>query len=137
VYYANAQLLPGKATFLPRLLLYIVVPAALWNLIASIIDIRKEIPKSMGKQEEFGSAKPFTFWTDPKFIILIFTVAYLLIMPILGFFVTSSIYLIAGIRFFGIKRIKAMLFYIAVINLFVYLTFVRWVGINLPTGILY
>jgi hypothetical protein len=136
VYYINIQQLPEKALFLPQLLMYIVIPAVLWNVIASIYDFKTKLPQSTkanNKEKSSSSA----LWETKKYIIIALILFYLVLVPFLGFFIASSIYMVIGVWLLGIKQAKAILIYILIIDLFLYLTFVFWVGINLPTGILY
>jgi hypothetical protein len=134
-YYINIQQLPEKATLLPRLLICIVIPAILWNLAASIYEFKKKLSQlvKIEQEENLSSAS----WVKKKYTIIVLTLLYLFLVPVLGFFIASSIYMVIGVLLFGIKQAKAILFYILIIDFFLYFTFVFWVGINLPTGIFY
>ena len=131
-YYMVTSRLPRSSTTLPRLLLYALVPIVIWNTIGAIWDTKKTLnekqPKEVDKQSFYNELK--------KVAVLGFAFIYVFCIFRIGFFVSTSLFLAGTLYFLNIRKIRQILIYLVIINSFVYLTFVLWIGIQLPRGIL-
>ena len=135
VYYHTIFKLPERATVFPRLLIYLIIPITAWNLIRSIYDVVKEASEIVKNNPEAATAD-----RDPsllkKGLVLALTLVYVTLIPIVGFHVTTTIYLGVVLFVLGIKKPLSIFIYVVIINLFLFLTFTLWVGLQFPRGIL-
>lgn len=141
-YYLSARTLQDQATVFPRLLLWVVVPIVLWNMAGSYFELKRELVEEQAAKDqaitgEFDEAKG----SDPKgikkLVGLGFILGYIVIIPYLGFFTATAVYLCGFAYFLGIRNIPRLLAYVAAIDLFAWVIFVYWLEIRFPQGILY
>ena len=137
IYYLSAFRLPNEAIVFPKLVLFILVPVVIWNLIGSFIDIKAQLAKEVilpSQVDQQTSTSSHSIKWD-HFFVVVATFIYIFCIPILGFFVATTIYTIGVLYFFGISKPVNIFFYVIGMDVFIYLTFVLWVKIDFPKGI--
>lgn len=134
IYFFDVQTLPNKEErIVVETLFYILLFLMIIEAIKSIISVVKDRTRS-----EDSRASSFTWGSlvkNKQGILFISLVVYVLGIPVLGFFVTSFIYMIF-LNYFLKNRKKWQIFVIPVLVLTVcYLLFVQILNIRLPAGI--
>jgi hypothetical protein len=75
---------------------------------------------------------------NPRVLISLFLLtAYVFVVPVAGFFVTTGAYLAAHIAFLGIRPAWLVLAVVAGALIFLYLVFIQFLGVPIPHGALY
>jgi len=69
--------------------------------------------------------------------IVILTLAYFILMNIVGFYFSTAFYILFLVRTWGEVKIKSVLATIVFYNLFIYVLFDRFLHIMLPKGFLF
>ena len=91
----------------------------------------KKYGAESGVNEVFAEFKPKQF-----FVCFATVVAYMLIMYVVGFYISTVIFLIALLLYLKVPKLHSAIV-VAVIVLLVYLAFSRFLGVRLPAGILF
>lgn len=104
-------------------------------LFLSIILTLSSIRKAVGDGE---TDKPELVSTD--FLVrggmsVLVSFIYVMVMPKLGYFVSTTITMIFFLWFFGVKEIKGGVVFLVIILPFVYLLFVLGLKVLLPSGV--
>lgn len=99
-------------------------------LVQMIISARKFGVES-GKEEVFAGFKPKQF-----FVSLALTVVYFLMMKYLGFFTATVIFMAASLLYLKVPLLHSAIALVAV-NLLIYFAFVKFLGVKLPSGLLF
>lgn len=99
-------------------------------LIQMIIAARKFGVES-GKEEVFAGFKAAQF-----FVSLGLTIVYFFMMKHLGFFTATIIFMAASLLYLKVPLLHSAIALVAV-NLLIYLAFVKFLGVKLPSGLLF
>lgn len=99
-------------------------------LIQMIIAARKFGVES-GKEEVFAGFKPMQF-----FVSLGLTIVYFFMMKYLGFFTATIIFMAASLLYLKVPLLHSAIALVAV-NLLIYFAFVKFLGVKLPSGLLF
>ena len=99
-------------------------------LIQMIIFARKFGVES-GAQEVFAGFKPVQF-----VVSLALTAVYFFMMKYLGFFSATVIFMFASLLYLRVHIIPAVVS-VVVMNLLIYFAFVKFLGVRLPSGLLF
>ncbi len=103
-------------------------------LLSLIIIFSTFFVKSPAQEEREGGFN----WGDLKPYLLFFLLIFqVFIMQIVGYFVSTGLFLIAACFFLGIRRFRPMLYMLLVLFPALYLFFVVGLKVNLPKGVLY
>ena len=138
LFYFSAQRLPSRSTAFPMTLItYFFIPIIFWNIIGSFLEIKRELPKLNKKVEPIGQKGFFNVIEIMKIRGLIFIFAYIFLIPHVGFLVSTSIFLVVFLFLLGMRSPIKIVSYIIIANMIIYLLFVQWLGIRLPSGILF
>lgn len=84
-----------------------------------------------GTDEVFEGFKPAQF-----FVCVLLTLAYFFMMKYLGFFSATVVFMAAALLYLKVPLLHAGITLVAV-NLMIYLAFVQFLGVKLPTGLLF
>ena len=127
---------PGPGLF-PTIVGIFLVATALGCLIQEILSRRKkgEGP-SASPLPDRDSAAPPRRNVQKTFQLMALMVGYTLMLKTLGFLVCIGVFLVVAIRIFGYRRWVPVLAMAAVIAAISYITFVLWLKVPLPLGIL-
>ncbi len=99
-------------------------------LVQMIIAARKFGVES-GADEVFAGFKPMQF-----FVSLALTVVYFFMMKYIGFFTATIIFMIASLLYLRVRPVP-MIITVVAMNLLIYLAFVKFLGVRLPSGLLF
>lgn len=99
-------------------------------LVQMIIAARKFGVES-GKDEVFAGFKPMQF-----FVSLGLTIVYFFMMKYLGFFTATIIFMAASLLYLKVPLLHSAIALVAV-NLLIYFAFVKFLGVKLPSGLLF
>lgn len=99
-------------------------------LIQMIIAARKFGVES-GKEEVFAGFKPMQF-----FVSLGLTIVYFFMMKYLGFFTATIVFMAASLLYLKVPLLHSAIALVAV-NLLIYFAFVKFLGVKLPSGLLF
>lgn len=99
-------------------------------LVQMIIAARKFGVES-GKEEVFAGFKPMQF-----FVSLGLTIVYFFMMKYLGFFTATIVFMAASLLYLKVPLLHSAIALVAV-NLLIYFAFVKFLGVKLPSGLLF
>ena len=99
-------------------------------LVQMIIAARKFGVES-GADEVFAGFKPMQF-----FVSLALTVVYFFMMKYIGFFTATIVFMIASLLYLRVRTVP-MIITVVAMNLLIYLAFVKFLGVRLPSGLLF
>ena len=99
-------------------------------LINMIIAAKKHGVES-GVNEVFEGFQPKQF-----FISLVLTVVYFLMMKYLGFFVSTTVFMLVTLMYLRVPMLHTAIAIVAV-DVLIYLAFVEFLGVRLPKGLLF
>lgn len=99
-------------------------------LVQMIIAARKFGVES-GKDEVFAGFKAKQF-----FVSLGLTIVYFFMMKYLGFFTATIIFMAASLLYLKVPLLQSAIALVAV-NLLIYFAFVKFLGVKLPSGLLF
>ncbi len=98
-------------------------------LVQMIIAARKFGVES-GVDKVFAGFKPVQF-----FLSLVLTIAYFFLIKYLGFFTATTLFMIASFIYLKVPLLHSVIALVAM-DLLIYLAFVQFLGVRLPTGLL-
>ena len=99
-------------------------------LINMIIAAKKHGVES-GVNEVFEGFQPKQF-----FVSLVLTVIYFLMMKYLGFFVSTTVFMLVTLMYLRVPMLHTAIAIVAV-DVLIYLAFVEFLGVRLPKGLLF
>ena len=99
-------------------------------LIQMIISARKFGVES-GASEVFAGFKPVQF-----VVSLVLTIVYFFMMKYIGFFTATVIFMIASLLYLKVRPVP-MIISVVAMNLLIYFAFVKFLGVKLPSGLLF
>ncbi len=133
LYWNSASKLPAGALRYPTIITFLVVILAVWNLVLSVVEFRKVYRTEGDDESKYGN--PFNLTKD-RVVVMISTVAYGILAPIVGFFLTTFIYLSGICYYLGVRRPLRVIVYALVVTAFLVLVFKVWLGVRTPNGLL-
>jgi putative tricarboxylic transport membrane protein len=125
---------PGPGLF-PMIVGIFLVATALGCLIQEILS-RKKSGESPSPSPDRDSTAPPHRNVQKTFQLMALMIVYALLLKPLGFLVCIGVFLIVAIRIFGYRRWVPALAMAAVIAGVSYVSFVLWLKVPLPMGIL-
>ncbi|MFA9381103.1 MAG: tripartite tricarboxylate transporter TctB family protein [Acetanaerobacterium sp.] len=135
LYWFSAKDLPAKSLVFPKALLVVLIPLFIWNGVNSVWEFRKTL-----KDEDTPEAKKWNcslHITSPKVIVTLITLGYTLLIPILGFFLCTIIYLAVLAFYLGIRKPIPLILFTVLLTAVIYGVFVLWLMVRLPSGIIF
>ena len=99
-------------------------------LVQMILSARKFGVES-GADEVFAGFKPVQF-----IVSIVLTLVYFLMIKYLGFFSATIIFMFASLLYLKVHIVPAVIS-VLVMNLLIYFAFVRFLGVKLPSGLLF
>jgi hypothetical protein len=145
VFYNSSRKLPDASVQYPRIVMIGMAIIIIWNIIGVIgeyHDFVKKNPVSPDGPDIKSKVLGFVRGPDGKLIrtkviLYICTVLYPVFLPILGFPVTTVLYLATSTFFLGTRKIGWLLAFVAIVFVSVYLVFIVWLKIPFPKGLLF
>jgi len=134
-YVISAYQLPSRSTFFPQLIItYVFIPVLLGNIIYDMIGFRNAYGQSLSSQ----SPKRLLDGTDiKKYIGIVLTTFYIVLIPLVGFYICTAIFLLCFTAVLERQKYLHHAIYILVMDGSIYILFERWLGIDIPRGILF
>ncbi|HIT04077.1 MAG TPA: tripartite tricarboxylate transporter TctB family protein [Candidatus Caccocola faecipullorum] len=117
---------PAESSHFPRFLCILMV-------LFSLISLSKALKDKEQKREEI------TFASTVKLPLIVFltAIAYIFGIAYVGYFVSTTVYMLVMMFLFGERRIIPMGAAVAVFLIVIYALFVHFLGLRLPEGILF
>lgn len=80
-----------------------------------------------------AESKPLESMLWGRWFLAVFTgIAYAVLIPVIGFYAASAVYLFGAMYLFGVRNKKTLVIIPAVFVLIIYLLFAKLLGIRLP-----
>jgi putative tricarboxylic transport membrane protein len=134
MFWISASKLPSRAVVFPRALFFILIPLFIWNAVSSVRGFRKTL-----KDTDTAEGKKWDCslgLNKPKIAVTLATLGYIVLMPVLGFIVSTLLYLVGLASYLGIRKPLALALFATIYISIVYAVFGLWLQVRLPTGIL-
>lgn len=131
MYWVSAAKLPQTSVSFPRALTMLLVPLFIWNAVASVRDFRRTL--SLDEAEALKWRCDLNI-TTPKVVVTLATLAYIVLMPVIGFVVCTALYLAGLAYYLGVRKPLPLLLFTGVYTVAVYSIFVAWLRVRLPDG---
>ena len=128
-YAYSSKLSAGSKTY-PLFTISLLFGLTTLYLIQMILAARKYGVES-GVDKVFAGFKPLQF-----VLSLVLTVVYFFLVKYLGFFSATTIFMIASFIYLKVPVLHSAIALVAM-NLLIYLAFVQFLGVRLPSGILF
>lgn len=129
-FYAYSFQLSDESRSYPLFTIILLFFLTTLYLVQMIIAARKFGVES-GKEEVFAGFKPKQF-----FVSLGLTIVYFFMMKYLGFFTATIIFMAASLLYLKVPLLHSAIALVAV-NLLIYFAFVKFLGVKLPSGLLF
>lgn len=98
--------------------------------LVQMIIAAKKFGVESGVDKVFAGFKPVQF-----FLSLVLTIAYFFLIKYLGFFTATTLFMIASFIYLKVPLLHSVIALVAM-DLLIYLAFVQFLGVRLPTGLL-
>lgn len=102
--------------------------AALGGILVVYTLIKRNVPSPMG-EADFTKA-------NAVMVMLLLIIAYVILINVLGFFVSSTLYMLASMVYMGARKAKGMVITVFFMLIFIYFLFVMQLKVPLPHGLL-
>ena len=129
-FYVYSFKLSASSKTYPMFTIALIFGLTTLYLVQMIIAARKFGVES-GADEVFAGFKPMQF-----FVSLALTVVYFFMMKYIGFFTATIIFMIASLLYLRVRPVP-MIITVVAMNLLIYLAFVKFLGVRLPSGLLF
>ena len=129
-FYAYSGKLTAESKTYPMFTIALLFALTTLYLIQMIISARKFGVES-GADEVFAGFKPVQF-----IVSIVLTLVYFLMIKYLGFFSATIIFMFASLLYLKVHIVPAVIS-VLVMNLLIYFAFVRFLGVKLPSGLLF
>jgi putative tricarboxylic transport membrane protein len=129
---ASGRIGPGAW---PKLILILMLASALWGAVSSALQIGKSDAPSAEADEMEALVRPPEIYPGLVWVAVAATVGYLVILPVLGFFLATIVYAFALMYLGHYRRfVPAALLSVAIAFAFMFM-FMRVVYVALPAGV--
>ena len=129
-FYAYSYKLTEESKTYPMFTIALLFALTTLYLVQMIINGRKFGVES-GADEVFAGFKPVQF-----IVSIVLTLVYFLMIKYLGFFSATIIFMFASLLYLKVHIVPAVIS-VLVMNLLIYFAFVRFLGVKLPSGLLF
>ena len=134
MYWFSAKDLPAKALDFPKALFMILIPLFVWNGVNSVREFYRTLSDT--EREEAVKWNCSLHITKHKVIVTLLTLGYILLIPVIGFFICTVAYLAVLAFYLGIRRPVSLVLFSLLFTAVLYAIFVLWLQIRMPAGIL-
>lgn len=125
-FYAYSYKLTEESKTYPMFTIALLFALTTLYLVQMIINARK-----FGADEVFAGFKPVQF-----IVSIVLTLVYFLMIKYLGFFSATIIFMFASLLYLKVHIVPAFIS-VLVMNLLIYFAFVKFLGVKLPSGLLF
>ncbi len=135
--YIETRSYPVNSAYFPRFILLIIALLGAATILKELKPLLKNGKVERGADLPEGGR--VAFWHQPtvrKVSMMIFSsLAYMVIMGYVGFFVTTSIYLPVMMRLLGIRKPRTIWLSTGIVVISIYLIFGKFLSVPFPDGI--
>ena len=129
-FYAYSGKLTAESKTYPMFTIALLFALTTLYLVQMILSARKFGVES-GADEVFAGFMPVQF-----IVSIVLTLVYFLMIKYLGFFSATIIFMFASLLYLKVHIVPAVIS-VLVMNLLIYFAFVRFLGVKLPSGLLF
>ena len=129
-FYAYSYKLTEESKTYPMFTIALLFALTTLYLVQMILSARRFGVES-GADEVFAGFKPVQF-----IVSIVLTLVYFLMIKYLGFFSATIIFMFASLLYLKVHIVPAVIS-VLVMNLLIYFAFVRFLGVKLPSGLLF
>ena len=129
-FYAYSYKLTEESKTYPMFTIALLFALTTLYLVQMILSARKFGAES-GADEVFAGFMPVQF-----IVSIVLTLVYFLMIKYLGFFSATIIFMFASLLYLKVHIVPAVIS-VLVMNLLIYFAFVRFLGVKLPSGLLF
>ena len=129
-FYAYSYKLTEESKTYPMFTIALLFALTTLYLVQMIINARK-VGVESGADEVFAGFKPVQF-----IVSIVLTLVYFLMIKYLGFFSATIIFMFASLLYLKVHIVPAVIS-VLVMNLLIYFAFVKFLGVKLPSGLLF
>ena len=129
-FYAYSYKLTEESKTYPMFTIALLFALTTLYLVQMILSARKFGVES-GADDVFAGFKPVQF-----IVSIVLTLVYFLMIKYLGFFSATIIFMFASLLYLQVHIVPAVIS-VLVMNLLIYFAFVRFLGVKLPSGLLF
>ena len=129
-FYAYSYKLTEESKTYPMFTIALLFALTTLYLVQMILSARKFGVES-GADEVFAGFMPVQF-----IVSIVLTLVYFLMIKYLGFFSATIIFMFASLLYLKVHIVPAVIS-VLVMNLLIYFAFVRFLGVKLPSGLLF
>ena len=129
-FYAYSYKLTEESKTYPMFTIALLFALTTLYLVQMILSARKFGVES-GADEVFAGFKPVQF-----IVSIVLTLVYFLMIKYLGFFSATIIFMFASLLYLKVHIVPAVIS-VLVMNLLIYFAFVKFLGVKLPSGLLF
>lgn len=136
LYYFSSRNVPrAKALIYPNFLMAVLGIIIFWNIIGTIFEAKKQISEVAEKEKNQSSSSWEQYTT--RIVIFVSAVMFIFIGQILGFWVTTLLYIFLLSYYLGIRKLKYLIPQSIIITAILYGIFELWLNLTLPEGFLF
>ena len=128
-YAYSGSLSSGSRTY-PMFTIGLLFFLTTFYLVQMILNARRFGVES-GVDTVFAGFKPVQF-----VVTLVLVIAYFFMMKYLGFFTATIVFMVASLLYLKVRPVP-MLISVVAMNLLIYFAFVKFLGVKLPSGLLF
>ena len=129
-FYAYSYKLTEESKTYPMFTIALLFALTTLYLVQMILSARKFGVES-GADEVFAGFMPVQF-----IVSIVLTLVYFLMIKYLGFFSATIIFMFASLLYLKVRPVP-MLISVVAMNLLIYFAFVKFLGVKLPSGLLF
>lgn len=132
-YWMSAYKLPMATIQYPLVITIILLIFCAWNIWLSIGEFKKVYTEAGDDREKYDISLGFD---KKKLLVVAGTFLYAVCIPIVGYIVSTVIYLGSMCYYLGVRKPVVLVLYSLVLTAIFYLIFESWLSVRVPTGFL-
>lgn len=134
LYWVSASSLPSESLVFPKFVTIVTIPLFIWVFVLSLREYRALAKDaSVPEKEKWRCSLNLT---KPKLVITVATILYVVLIPVVGYCVTTVLY-VGGFSFYlGNRDPVRLILYTGIFFAILYAIFGIWLRIRLPGGFL-
>ncbi|KDE38777.1 Tricarboxylate transport protein TctB [Nitrincola lacisaponensis] len=129
VFYSLSVQMPSDPAVFPKLILATLMAFSAYILVNGISKTWTAKKQGVAQERVFKQVRG-------PIVTFVALCVYVILIDVLGFFVSSTLAAVFFMRYFGVSSYLQMLLVLIIMNSFIYMLFVWQLRISLPTGLL-
>ena len=131
-YYSSASKLPPEALVYPNLIMPLTGVIWIWNFLLVVFEYQSVVRNMSAASINLSIYNVGT--TRAKVILFLLVIAYVVLLPVLGFVMTTGLFAIVASWLLGVRRFWPLLSFAVILCACLYSVFVVWLNVPFPTG---